>query len=160
MKLNARFTTHILQALAVGIALVSTAFAGCGDLSSPFPYAQAQAVPALRALAVVNPAANGAANPLSAASPVPATQNFCMGVWLRTGMFTYEVNHFALNYDATTGTLAAKINIRQQITLDPSGNQLSGTFTIDVYNPAGTQQEDHVAGTVAATRVTVDQTTP
>jgi hypothetical protein len=206
MKLNAQLTTRILQALAVGTALASTAFAGCGDLSGPFTFAPALAVPAVRSLAVVSPAAMGAANPMSAASPVgmwniqfissgngshtppipdgalidfgytqwhsdgsemlnsgahaPATQNFCMGVWLRTGMFTYEVNHFALNYDATSGTLTGKINIREQVTLDPSGNQLSGTFTIDVYNPAGTQQVDHVGGTIAATRVTVDQTTP
>jgi hypothetical protein len=91
---------------------------------------------------------------------MPATQNFCLGVWLRTGTFTYEVNHFALSYDATSGALANKVNIREQITLDPSGNQFTGTFTISVYNQAGTQQVDHLAGTVAATRVTVDQTTP
>jgi len=88
------------------------------------------------------------------------TGNFCLGVWVRTGMFTYEVNHFALSYDATSGALVNKVNIREQITLEPSGNQLSGTFTIDIYNAAATQQVDHVAGTIAATRVTVDQTTP
>lgn len=88
------------------------------------------------------------------------TGNFCLGVWVRTGMFTYTVNHFALSYDGTSGALVAKINIREQITLDPSGDQYSGTFTINAFNPAGTQQVDHVAGTIAATRVTIDQTTP
>jgi hypothetical protein len=90
----------------------------------------------------------------------PATQNFCLGVWVRTGMFTYEVDHFALSYDATSGALANKVNVRKQITLDPSDNELSGTFTIDIFDAGGTQQVDHVAGTIAATRVTVDQATP
>ena len=75
-------------------------------------------------------------------------------------MFTYEANHFALSYDAVSGALTAKANVREQITMDPSGNQYSGTFTIDVYNPAGTQKVDHLAGTIAATRVTVDQALP
>src|SRR5580704_2810536 len=59
---------------------------------------------------------------LNSGAHAPATQNFCMGVWARTGMFTYEVNHFALSYNATTGGLANKVNIREQITLSPSGN--------------------------------------
>jgi hypothetical protein len=88
------------------------------------------------------------------------TGNFCLGVWVRSGMFTYEVNHFALSYDGTSGALVNKINIREQITLDPSGNQMSGTFTINIFNAAGTQQIDQIAGTIAATRVTVDQATP
>jgi len=97
---------------------------------------------------------------LNSGAHAPATQNFCMGVWARTGMFTYEVNHFALSYNATTGGLANKVNIREQITLSPSGNEFSGTFTINVYDVTGTQQVDHVVGTIAATRVTVDQTQP
>ena len=75
-------------------------------------------------------------------------------------MFTYEVNHFALSYSATSGALVNKINIQEQVTLDPSGNEYSGTFTITIFNAAGTQQVDHLAGTIAATRVTVDQATP
>lgn len=211
MKLNIRFTTHILQALAVGTALASTASAGCGDLSSvqpPFQFVQPQAMAlALHAAASVGSPSSMSTNAMvNTASPIgmwniqflslgntghnppipdgavidfgytqwhsdgteimnsgahaPATENFCLGVWVRTGMFTYELNHFALSYDATTGSLAGKVNIREQITLDPSGNQYSGTFTLNVYDPTGAQQVDHVAGTVTATRVTVDQTTP
>jgi len=40
-----------------------------------------------------------------------ATGNFCMGTWVRSGYFTYVLNHFALSYDPTTGNLAAKIHI-------------------------------------------------
>jgi hypothetical protein len=90
----------------------------------------------------------------------PATQNFCLGVWVRTGLFTYEVNHFALSYDATSGNLAAKVNIREQITLGPSGNEYSGTFTINIFDASSGQQVDHIAGNIYATRVTVDQTQP
>jgi hypothetical protein len=97
---------------------------------------------------------------LNSGAHMPASQNFCLGVWARSGMFTYEVNHFALSYNTTTGALAAKVNIREQITLDPSGNQYTGTFTINIYDPTGQQQVDHIVGTIMATRVTVDQTTP
>jgi len=97
---------------------------------------------------------------MNSGAHAPATQNFCLGVWVRTGYFTYEVNHFALSYDATSGALAANVNVREQITLDPSGNEFSGTFTINIYNPTSGQQVDHLAGNIAATRVTVDQTIP
>ena len=90
----------------------------------------------------------------------PASGNWCMGTWVRSGFFTYELNHFALSYDATTGDLAAKIAIREQVTLDPSGNEFTGTFTIDAYDANTGQKVDHLAGTVSAVRVTVDQTNP
>jgi hypothetical protein len=203
MKLNTRFTTRVLQALAVGTAFVSVASAGCGDVSTlqePFQFVQSQAT----ALAlhtnssgnamnnVASPVGmwniqfislgNGSRNPpipdgalidfgytqwhsdgteiMNSGGHAPSTQNFCLGVWVRSGMFTYEVNHFALSYNASTGALAAKVNIREEITLDPSGNQFSGTFTINIYDATSGQQVDHIVGTVAATRVTVDQTTP
>jgi hypothetical protein len=208
MKLNTQFATHVLQALAIGTAVASTATAGCGDVSSlqpPFQFVQIQpgALGLRAAPSPLSPSANamfnaaspvgmwniqlmsegnGSHNPpipdgalidfgytqwhsdgteiLNSGAHAPATENFCLGVWLRTGMFTYELNHFALSYNATTGALAGKVNIREQIALDPSGNQYSGTFTLDVYDPTSGQKVDHVAGNVAATRVTVDQTTP
>jgi hypothetical protein len=85
----------------------------------------------------------------------PATQNFCLGVWGKTGFLTYELNHFALSYDLTTQALTAYVNIREQITLSPSGDVYAGTFTIDVYDPKG-DHVDYIAGNVNATRVTVD----
>jgi hypothetical protein len=90
----------------------------------------------------------------------PATENFCLGVWARTGFLGYELNHFALSYDATSGVLNGKVNIREQVTLDPSGLLYTGTFTIDVYDPNTGQSIDHIVGTVSAARVTVDDTTP
>jgi hypothetical protein len=90
----------------------------------------------------------------------PATQNFCLGTWVRSGYFTYELNHYALSYNAASGALSAKVNIREQVTLDPSGNEFAGTFTIDVYDATTGGHLDHVAGTLAGQRITVDQTTP
>jgi hypothetical protein len=90
----------------------------------------------------------------------PVTGNWCMGTWVRSGFFTYELNHFALSYDATSQLLTAKIDIREQVTLDPSGNEFTGTFTIDVYSPTTGAKLDHLAGTISAVRVTVDQTNP
>lgn len=88
------------------------------------------------------------------------TGNFCMGTFVRTGLFTYTLNHFALSYDPVSGALAAKIRVFEQVTLDPSGNQYGGTFTIDAFDPKSGAQVDHVAGTLFASRVTVDQITP
>jgi hypothetical protein len=88
------------------------------------------------------------------------TGNFCMGTFVRTGLFTYVLNHFALSYDPVSGNLTAKVHILEQVTLDPSGNAYSGTLTIDAYDPKSGTQLDHVSGTVSATRVTVDQVNP
>jgi hypothetical protein len=94
---------------------------------------------------------------LNSGTHAPATENFCLGVWGQTGFLAYEVNHFALSYNATTGALANKVNIREQITLSPSGNMYTGTFTLDVYDLKA-NHVDHLAGTIVATRVTVDTT--
>jgi hypothetical protein len=94
---------------------------------------------------------------LNSGGHAPATENFCMGVWGQTGFLAFELNHFALSYDSTTGALTNVVNIREQTTLSPSGDSYTGTFTLDVYDTKGNHL-DHLGGTVAATRVTVDTT--
>jgi len=94
---------------------------------------------------------------LNSGAHSPNTQNFCMGVWGQTGFLGYEVNHFALGYNAITEALVNYINIREQITLSPSGDSFTGTFTIDVYDTSE-NHVDHIAGDITATRVTVDST--
>jgi hypothetical protein len=84
---------------------------------------------------------------------------FCLGVWGQTGFLTFELNHFPIAFNPTTGDVANYINIREQVTLSPSGDSYTGTFTEDVYNPSG-QQVDHVAGNIVATRITVDSSFP
>ena len=94
---------------------------------------------------------------LNSGAHTPSTQNFCMGVWGQKGFLSYELNHFALSYSSLTGELVNYVNIREQLTLSPSGDMFSGTFTIDIYDT--TQNHlGHITGNVTATRVTVDTT--
>jgi hypothetical protein len=86
----------------------------------------------------------------------PVTGDFCMGIWHKTGKFTYELNHFALGFD-TSSNFVGPAQIREQITVDKKGNTYAGTFTIDQYDPTGTLLAE-VKGNVTATRITVDTT--
>ena len=96
---------------------------------------------------------------LNAGARSPAQQNFCLGVWQQTGDFTYQVNHFALNYNATTGALVGRIIVVETLTVSPGGTLLSGTFAETVCDTNG-NTTDHLTGQVTAQRITVDTTTP
>lgn len=87
-------------------------------------------------------------------SKPPATSNFCLGVWERTARFTYKLNHFAIS-STLNGDLVGIANIREDLTLDKSGNSYTGTFSIDQFDTKGNNIM-HVAGKVVATRITVD----
>jgi hypothetical protein len=89
----------------------------------------------------------------------PAQGNVCLGVWQKTGYSTYQVNHFALNYNATTGALLGKILVIETLTLSPGGTAFSGTFVETVFDTMG-NKTDHLTGQVTAQRITVDTTTP
>jgi hypothetical protein len=97
---------------------------------------------------------------LNSGGRAPATENFCMGVWAQTGTNTYQVNHFALGYDALTGALNSKSNIIESLTVSPGGTLLSGTLTINVYDAKGVTLVDHLVGTITATRITLDTPLP
>jgi hypothetical protein len=83
----------------------------------------------------------------------PATENFCMGVWRQTGTGRYHLNHQALSYDPGTGQLNARVTIKEDVILDPTGNSYTGSFTLDVYDPSGTTQVAHQQGQVSAQRI-------
>jgi hypothetical protein len=87
-------------------------------------------------------------------SRAPVTQSFCMGVWQKTGPSSYQLNHFALGFDSSSNFIGP-IQIQQSVTVNNKSNQYTGTFTIDQYDPMGNPL-GHVAGNVAATRVTVN----
>ena len=89
----------------------------------------------------------------------PSTQNFCMGVYDQTGRYTYQLNHFALTYNGTTGAWTGKVMIAESITLSPGGTKYSGTVTITSFDTNG-NQIDQVTGQISANRITVDTTTP
>jgi hypothetical protein len=84
---------------------------------------------------------------------------FCLGVWGQTGFLAFELNHFPIAFNPTSGAVANYVNIREQNTLSPSGDSYTGTFTEDIYDPKG-NLVDHVGGTVVATRMTVDSSFP
>jgi hypothetical protein len=87
-------------------------------------------------------------------SKPPATSNFCLGVWERTALFTYKLNHFAIS-STLNGDMVGIANIREDVILNKSGNAYTGTFSIDQFDTKGTNIM-HVAGKVVATRITVD----
>lgn len=97
---------------------------------------------------------------LNSGGRAPSTQNYCLGVWEKTGDRTYKLNHFALSYDAVTGVLNGKVNIRETLLLNERGNTYSGTFTIDIYDPTGAIIVAHIAGNTTGSRITIDTPTP
>jgi hypothetical protein len=84
----------------------------------------------------------------------PATSNFCLGVWRKTGRSNYRLNHFALSSDLA-GKLIGPANIREDVILDQSGDTYRGTFTIDQYDLSGNLLA-HITGEIVAMRITVD----
>jgi len=84
----------------------------------------------------------------------PATSNFCLGVWAKTGPSTYKLNHFALSSDLN-GNMIGPANIREDVTLDTHGTGYSGTFSISQYDTSGNLLVQ-IVGEVVATRITVD----
>jgi hypothetical protein len=81
----------------------------------------------------------------------------CPGVWEKTGPRTHKLNHPYFNFDAA-GQAAVSVGIyRAQITLAADGNSFTGSFTWDSYDFSGKLiPAAHVAGTLAAKRVTSD----
>jgi hypothetical protein len=96
---------------------------------------------------------------LNAGARSPAQENFCLGVWQKTGNFTYTSNHFSLNYDAATGALLGRIILLETITVSPGGTAISGTFDDTIFDTKG-NKTDHLVGQIKAQRITVDTTTP
>jgi hypothetical protein len=78
---------------------------------------------------------------------------------VRTDFLGFELNHFPVAFDPTTGKVANYINLREQVTLAPDGTFYTGSFTENIYDPTG-KQVDHVAGTLSGERITVDSSFP
>jgi len=93
---------------------------------------------------------------MNSGSRSPATQNFCLGVWAKTGGSSYKLNHVALSYDLVSGTLNGTVSIREQVTVDHHGNSFAGTFTIDVFPPGASTAVVHLAGEITGQRITAD----
>ena len=85
----------------------------------------------------------------------PLTGDVCMGVWIRTGARTYQMNHFGVSYDPTGTKLVGPARIQQWLTLDAKGDSTTGKFTVDQYDEAGNTLA-HFQGNVIGTRVTME----
>ena len=84
----------------------------------------------------------------------PATGNFCLGVWKKTGQSTYALTHRALSF-LPDGTPEGSAAIHEDVVLDRSGNTFSGRFTIDQFDTFGNLKA-HVEGVIRGTRITPD----
>lgn len=84
----------------------------------------------------------------------PMTGDVCLGEWIKAGARTYQLNHFGISYDSTGLNLVGPARIQQHLTLDPKGESISGTFTIDQYDESGNLLA-HVQGKITGTRVTM-----
>ena len=84
----------------------------------------------------------------------PVIGSFCLGVWTKTGRYTYSLNHFALSFNPD-GSFQGVANIHENVALSADGNSYSGSFSIDQYD---TQLNllAHIVGNITATRITVN----
>lgn len=91
---------------------------------------------------------------LNSGMRAPATGNFCLGVWKKTGRSRYKLNHFALSYDPA-GNFVGPANIREEVVLDRDADSYSGSFAITQFDQKG-NPIGGVVGRVTGTRITVD----
>jgi hypothetical protein len=90
---------------------------------------------------------------LNSGSRAPASGDFCMGAWTQTAPSRYHLNHYPLVVD-NNGVLQARVVLKMDVTVDPSGRTFSGTFTQDVFDATGTRKiAPTLTGPVTATRV-------
>lgn len=90
----------------------------------------------------------------------PSDGDVCQGVWQQVGNETFILNHYALAW--TDGAYTGPANIRAQVTVDPSGNSYTGTFTTVAYGAMVLKGHEFdqnnvlatITGTFKATRVT------
>ena len=95
----------------------------------------------------------------------PQDGDFCMGVWKKTAVNKYKLNHIAwlandtANAPGGIGNPAGPTRFFENITLSPDGKHYTGTFTLDAYDTLGNQVA-HIVGVVAGKRITLDTTVP
>lgn len=87
----------------------------------------------------------------------PRTQSFCLGVWKRTGPFSYTLKHLAMTW-TSDGTPIGPATILENVTLAGRGDTFAGTFTITQYATDGITilPPTPIVGTLRGTRITPD----
>lgn len=85
-----------------------------------------------------------------------AQGNTCFGVWKPTGPHSVKLHHVGWTYDPTTSEKAnGTFTLDETNTVSQNGQSYTGTFTFITYDLKGNQSPE-IAGTIAATRITVD----
>src|SRR5262245_52282306 len=85
----------------------------------------------------------------------PLSSSFCMGVWRQVGRSTFRLNHVALSWHATGKNFVGPASIKEEVTVDRTGDGYKGTFTVDQFDTAGNVLA-HVTGEVTGRRITVN----
>lgn len=90
----------------------------------------------------------------------PSTGNICLGVWKKVGERHYKLNHRGIAWNATGTALQEVDVILMDVRLAADGNSYRGTFSITPFDPSGNSMGAPMTGTVAGTRITVEDTNP
>ena len=91
----------------------------------------------------------------------PATGDVCLGIWKRTGEWTYELNHIGLSWNTEKGVPGGPAFIKQYVTLGAHKDTYTGTVTIRQLDPDGKTLSTPapINGTIIATRVNINTDT-
>ena len=81
--------------------------------------------------------------------------NVCFGVWTAPSRNTIKVYHPSWNYDMS-GNLIGTVVIRDQITLDASGNSFKGTVVVDTYDLNGNVAAPELQAQLSGKRITAN----
>jgi hypothetical protein len=92
----------------------------------------------------------------------PQDGNFCLGVWEKTGISKYKLNHFAwfsngfpTNPPTEIGPPVGPSHFTEAVILSPDANHYSGTFTLDAYDTSGNIATSFT-GLLTGTRITIN----
>ena len=93
---------------------------------------------------------------LNSSAQHPATQNYCLGTWVKTGAYTYKLNHFAYSYNADQ-SVAGLVRIRETVKVSRDGAAMTGTQTVDIYDNLRNHLTT-IQGTLVGARIDQDTT--
>jgi hypothetical protein len=88
----------------------------------------------------------------------PAAGDVCVGVWKPMGFRSVKLHHIGWLFSPATPTASATnyFTLDEEVTVAQDNKSYSGKFTFKIWNLDGSATPVEVAGTIAATRITVD----
>jgi len=93
-------------------------------------------------------------NDIAPPQPANGSGTICLGVFKIVGPRTYKLRHPGFMIDAS-GNPAGTVLLLEQVTLAPTGNSYTGSFTYTTYDLGG-KITFQTSGEIKAQRVTVD----